>query len=551
MPRAKKNNGKKNKTLLDPGEEGSAVEMRLDAKLRRGGWWFDVGEADRVCTFIERYCRHHSGEHSGQLFILDPWQRRHVRRLFGWRRPDGTRRYRRSHWWLPRKNGKSTICASMALYLMMADGEMGAQVYSAASSKAQARMVFDEARHMAEKSPELGSLLQIHASSIYMPSSGSVYLPLSGRPRGHHGFNIHGVFIDEMHSIQGDELYGVLSTGSGTRRQPLEFVISTAGDNVASFAYELWDYAIKARDGVIEDPEFLAIVYCAEESDDWRDPKTWHKANPGLGTILKLDKFIGEMKLNSGLPSRLATFKRLHLNIWAQSTQAWLSLPAWRKCLVKPRPIHEYRGKRCWAGLDLSSTTDLTAMAAVFDMEDGGPLEAACFFWVPADTAAERQQADDAQYVRWIEEGYIRATPGNVVDYDLVERDVARIAKYTELQDIAYDRWGASQIAQRLQDVHGITLWQHGQGYRDMSPPAKELERLILKRGLRIVENPVLTWMASSVCVTTDPAGNIKPVKRVRKNRIDGIVALIMALGRATEREASTSVYQSRGLIQL
>lgn len=541
----------RSRRAMDPGEQGSAVELALDRKLRKRGWWFDVHEADRVCTFVETYCRHSKGEHARLCIRLEPWQRMKVRRLFGWRRPDGTRRYRRTAWWLPRKNGKSTLFAALALYLLMADGEMGSEVYSAASQIDQARMVFGEARRMVEQSPDLEAVSEIRASSIYVPSSGSVYRPLASKARSQHGLNIHGVIIDELHAVAGRDLYDVLTSASGSRRQPLEMTISTAGDDIGSFGAEVWDYTIKVRDGALEDPEFLAVVYAADPSDDWTSEATWRKANPNLGVSVSLEYLRGKYLQTKGMPSASAAFKQLYLNIWAQSSEAWLDIAKWRACLVKPRPLSEYKGRRCWGGLDLSSTTDLTAMALVFDMGEDDPLEVACFFWVPADTAAERQRADDAQYVQWIKDGYIRATPGNAVDYDLVERDVARIARFCTLEDVAFDRWGASQIVQRLELHHGIKLWQHGQGYRDMSAPSKELERLILRRGIRIVENPVLTWMASSVCVQRDAAGNVKPVKLRRKNRIDGIVAVIMALGRATQMREQISVYQTRGVIEL
>ena len=525
--------------------------MALDKKLRKRGYWFDPDEADRVCAFIQTYCVHSKGQWSGKPLRLEPWQRAKIRRLFGWRRPDGTRRYRRTAWWLPRKNGKSTLIAAIALYLTTADGEAGAEVYSAASGEDQARIVFDEAKRMVNSSPALSGATQVFKSAIHCPKNGAVYRTLTSKASSKHGLNVHGIVVDELHTLTNRDLYDVLTTASGARVQPMEITISTAGTDIGSFAYEVWDYSMKVHEGTLEDPDFMPVVYAASDRDDWRSEATWAKANPNLGVSITLEFLQSELAKTRGMPGRIAAFKQLYLNIWAQTAEAWLDLPAWRGCVVPPRPLAAYRQARCWGGLDLSSTTDLTALVLVFDLGDGGPLEAASWFWVPRDTALDRQRADDAQYLTWIDQGYIRATPGNTVDYDFVERDVARIARFARLEELAFDRWGASQISQRLQDTHGITMVQFGQGYRDMSPPAKELERLVLSRGIRIIDNPVLTWMASSVCVQRDPADNIKPVKRARKNRIDGIVALIMALARATLREQTTSVYATRGVIHL
>ena len=533
---------------LDPGEQGSAIELNLDARLKKAGYYFSKEKADHVCAFFETFLRHSKGVHAGKPFVLAAWQRMKLRRLFGWRRPDGTRRYRRSSWWVPRKNGKSTFAAGIALYLTSSDGEAGAQVFSFASNEDQAGVVHNEAKQMVRASPDLEEVAQVLKKTIYVPSSGSVYRVLASKAASQHGLNVHGVVGDEIHAIKSRELYDVLTTAQGSRVQPLELTISTAGNDVGSWAFELYEYSKKVATGVLEDPAFLPVVYEADPTDDWRDESTWAKANPNLGVSISIEYLREEMIRCRGMPGRIAAFKQLYLNIWAQVAEAWLDLNQWRACLVKARPIGEYKGKRCWGGLDLSSTTDLTALALVFDMEDDGPLEAACFFWVPRDTAREHERADNTTYVKWIGQGYIRATAGNVVDYDWVERDLVRVAKYCNLAELAFDRWGATQIVQRLQDEHGITMVQFGQGYKDMSPASKELERLVLSRGLRIVDNPVLTWNASNAVVMRDPAGNIKPDKRRRGQKIDGVVALIMALARATLGAEAASGYESHGI---
>lgn len=534
--------------VLDEGELGTAIEMALDRRLRKKGYWFDPAEADRVCRFVG-LCKHSKGKWAGQPLKLEPWQRRIVRRLFGWRREDGTRRYRRAALWLPRKNGKSTLIAVLLLYLTAADGENGAQVFSAASNREQAGMVFDEAKLMVQASRELSATSALYKSTIFFPQKKGVYRVLSAKPGSKHGLNVHGVGIDEIHAIKDRELYDVLTSASASRTQPMEIVISTAGNNIGSFGYEIWEYALKVRDGVLEDPEFLAVVYAADPGDDWRSEKTWEKANPNYGVSVSPDFLRGELTKTRGMPGRIAAFKQLYLNLWTQAAEAWLPIDKCRDCFAGARALSAYKGRRCWAGLDLSSTTDLTALALVFEPGEDEVYDLAVFFWVPRDTALEHERADRAQYVKWIDQRFLRATPGNVVDYDLVERDVAKIAGFVQLQELAYDRWGASQISQRLQDVHGITMVQHGQGYKDMSPAAKEFERVVLSKKVRIHENPVLLWQLSNVIVKRDPSGNIKPDKSRPTNRIDGVVAALMALARASLREQNTSVYSRRGVI--
>lgn len=536
----------------DDGELGSEIERELDERLKAKGYWFDAAEADRFCTFCTRIARHSKGQWAGKPLTLAPWQRSKLRRLFGWRRPDGSRRYRRTAWWIPRKNGKSTVFAAIALYLTFFDGEAGAEVYSAASNKEQADTVFVEAKNMTEASESLLDRGSVLKNAIYVPASRSVYRVLSSKAGTKHGLNVHAVVIDELHALKDRELFDVLTTASGSRRQPLEVTISTAGSNIGSFAYEIWEYSRNVASGLFEDPEFLPVVYAAEPEDDWRSEATWAKANPNLGVSISLDYLRGELTKTRGMPGRVAAFKQLHLNIWAQSVAAWLPLDRWRRdCVTATKPLIAYRGRKCWGALDLSSTTDLTSLALVFEPEADGIFDTAVFFWCPKDTVHDREREDHVQYRKWVEQGWIRATPGNVVDYDLVERDIGRVARYCNLQELAYDRWGAAQLAQRLQDVHGLTLVRHGQGFKDMSPASKELERLILAGRLRTPDNPVLTWQVSTVVVRRDPAGNVKPDKSNERHRIDGVVSLVMAVGRASLGEDTSSVYETRGILTL
>jgi len=543
--------GKKEPTVrADPGMQGSEVELKLDRKLLKRGWYFQKSEADRVCIFFEQWLRHSKGKWAGESFKLELWQKAKLRRLFGWRRPDGTRRYRRTAWWLPRKNGKSTLAAGSDLFLLVADNEPGAEVYSAASSEEQAGAVFNEAKRMVRASEPLSELTETFKKSIFVPSTLSKYQVLSAKPDSKHGLNVHGIVIDELHTLRDRELYDVLTSASAAREQPMEFLISTAGSDIGSFAYEVWDYSLKVRDGILEDPEFLPVVYCAEEGDDWQHESTWKKANPNYGISVSKAFLKGELKKCEGMPGRVAAFKQLYLNLWTQDVAAWLEIEAWRECGVPGITIDRYKGRKCYIGLDLSLTKDITAMAMVFPNEDG-TVDALMRFWCPAENAQKRAKNDRVQYPLWIQQGHIKPTPGNTVDYKYIRREIQEVGKIVDVQEIAYDRWKAIELSLQLQDEDGFTMVEFGQGTKSMLAPTAELERLILSREITHDGNPCMEWMVSNVVVQTDAAGNMKPNKAKSRERIDGVVALVMALGRSSLGTQTSSVYETRGLTRL
>lgn len=479
----------------------------------------------------------------------------HLRRLFGWRRPDGTRRYRRTFWEIPRKNGKSTIASGVALYLTFADNEPGAEVYAAANDKDQAAIVFNEAKQMVVAAPELSARSSLYKDAIFVPEFLSRLKVLSSKPGGKHGLNPHAILYDEIHEAQDRELYDVLTTGSGSRRQPLEFVITTAGYDVLSICYELHDYALKCIEGIIEDPHFLPVVYAAAADDDWKDEGTWYKANPNLGVSLSLEYFRGEFKKACQSPGRENAFKRLHLNIWTEQATRWLDLDDWKACNRRTLTLAQLAGRVCYGGLDLSKTTDLSALVLVFpftpeeEAEYGGPgYHVVPWFWVPAESADKRAKRDRVPYPQWIKDGRITATEGNVVDYRFIRRDIVALSKQFDIREIAYDRAFATELVQNLQDEDGLTMAEFGQGFLSMAAPTFELERLVTSKRINHMGEPVLRWMASNVVVRQDPAGNLKPDKGKSRERIDGIVALVMAIGRASVRGNDVSVYETRGL---
>lgn len=511
---------------------GKRSSSKPPARRSRARYWFDEAAAQRAVDFFEKCLTHVKGELAGTPLILDPWERELIRTLFGWKARDGTRKYRTLYLEVPRKNGKSTLCAGIALYLTLADFEAGSEVYSAAADREQAAIVFDVARQMVEQSPQLRERLEIYRRSLVHLASASSYKVLSADAFTKHGFNAHGVVVDEVHAQRNRELIDVLHTSIGSRRQPVEVYITTAGYDKHSICWELHDHAVKVRDGIVKDPSFLALIYAAEEGDDWTDEAVWAKANPGLGHSIKLEYLRKELIKAKAIPAYENTFKRLHLNIWTEQETRWIPVEAWDACARKV-PAELIAGRRGFAGIDLSSTTDITALVlALQDPLDPDQYDLRAWFWVPQDNIAERARRDRVPYDLWVQQGHIIATPGNVVDYDAVRQKAVELAQVFNVREWAIDRWNSTGLQTQLTG-DGLTVVQFGQGFASMSSPTKDFERKVLANTIHHDGNPVLRWMLSNVAIMQDPAGNMKPAKDRSIERIDGIVASIMALGRA------------------
>lgn len=515
---------------------------------RDGLCWYDAQAAAVAVAFFEVLLHHVKGEWSGQSFNLQGWQRDEIiKPLFGWKRADGSRRYRRAYIEIPRKNGKSTLAAGIGLLLLFADDEPGAEIYSAAADREQAAIVFDVAKQMVEASPQLQRLSEVFKRSITVPTSRSSYKVLSADAYTKHGLNAHGVIFDELHAQPNRELWDVLTTSMGARRQPMLVAITTAGYDRESVCWEQHEYARQVTSGVIDDPAFFGYIAAADETDDWQDPATWAKANPGFDKTIKLDYLETEARRAAQVPAYQNTFRRLHLNQWTQQETRWLDLTAWDAC-GQAVDADELAGRRCYAGLDLASTTDIAALALIFPpVEPEEPYQVLPFFWVPGDNLVEKGRRDRVSYDGWARAGLITPTPGNAIDYETIRAAIERLGEKYDIGDIAFDRWGAVQMSQQLEGA-GFTMVAMGQGFQSMSPPTKELLRLVLDGRLAHGGHPVLRWMADNLVVQTDPAGNIKPNKAKSTARIDGMVALIMALDRATRHKETKSVYEGRGL---
>lgn len=514
------------------------------------GTWADVEAADRVVEYFCRYLKHVKGEWAGQPLIPDEWEaERLLCPAFGWKKADGLRLIRTVLLFVARKNGKSTIAGGVGNYLVSADGEPGAEVYSAAGDRDQAAIVFDTAKGMVESSDDLRSRAEVFRRSISFPATNSVYRVLSADAYTKHGLNAHGIIFDELHTQPNRDLYDVLCTSVGARRQPMIWLITTAGFDRNSICYEVYDYAQRVQAGTLIDPTFLPVIYEVGEKEDWLSEENWYKANPGLGKSVKLDYLRTEAKKAKEVPAYQNTFRRLHLNQWTQQATRWLDMSLWkRNGELEPVRAEQLLGRLCYGGLDLASTTDLAAELLLFPPEDGeGIWDVLCRFWMPEDNLQERVRRDKVPYDAWLRDGLLTATEGNIIDYDVIRNQINTDAMNYNLKEMAYDRWNATQLVTQLTG-DGVVMVPFGMGFASMAAPSKELVKLLQGEMLRHMNHPILMWMAENISVRQDPAGNIKPDRSTSGGRIDGIMALLMALGRTMVGDNQKSVYETRGL---
>ena len=513
-------------------------------EINFGKCWYDEAAAQRAIGFFRDCLTHVKGELAGQPFELDNWQENIIGALFGWKRHDGTRRYRTAYVEVPRKNGKSTLCAGLALYMLFSDGEQGAEVYSAAAEREQASIVFDVAAQMVAAEPVLRGCSKTFRKSIAIEKTASKYKVLSADAYTKHGLNASAIIFDELHAQPNRDLWDVLTTSTGARVQPLTVAITTAGYDRNSICYEVHNYACKVRDGIIEDQTFLPVIYGAGDKDDYKDPKVWAKANPGLGISIRSDYLELEAMKAGELPSYENTFRRLHLNQWTEQAVRWLPMERWDEA----DDFKDFGDRPCWGGLDLASTTDIAALVLVCPDDDGG-FDIISRFWIPAENARKRERRDRVPYETWARDGgLVTMTDGDVIDYDHIREDILELSKEVNIKQIAVDRWGATQLVTQLTG-EGLDMVMYGMGYRSMSAPSKLLETLVMSRKIHHGNNPVLRWMASNVSIESDPAANIKPSKKKSTEKIDGIVALVMGLARATtDTDNGESIYETKGI---
>lgn len=517
----------------------------FDPIATAGDCWYDPEAAERAIRFFGIGLTHTKGKWAGQSFDLEPWQQDAIRTLFGWRRPDGNRRFRTSFWFLPRKNGKSTIAAGIANYCLLCDGEPEAECYCAASDREQASLVFKAAASMLRGNETLSSKVKIRDSQRRIIYGSSFLRAIPANEGGSHGFNSSLIVGDELHTWPNRDFYDTLHTSTGAREQPLEVYITTAGHDRESICHEIYQRAKAVRDGVIADETFLPVIYEAGEADDWQSPETWKKANPNLGVSVREDYIAAECKKAKESPAYENTFRRLHLNQWTQQEKRWIPIQHWDACPATPCDIPE--GEPIYVGLDLSSTTDFTACVTVTPTEGG--YKASGRYWLPEERIGWLERKHNVPVSQWALDGWVIPCPGRTIEYGPIHRHIIDLSESFDLRSIGYDPYNAHATRVELEDEHGLPMVQMRQGMATLSSPCKALERLILEHKLDHSGDPVLRWMADNVAVKVDENGNIKPVKTVAGSyrHIDGIVALVMAIGRADADARGAGAYESPG----
>jgi len=512
---------------------------------------YDKGAADFAVAFIESLC-HTKGTWAGKPFELIDWQERIIRDLFGILKKNGYRQFNTAYVEIPKKQGKSELAAAVALLLCCGDGEERAEVYGCAADRQQAGIVFDVAADMVRMCPALNKRVKILASQkrmVFQPTN-SFYQVLSAEAYSKHGFNIHGVVFDELHTQPNRKLFDVMTKGSGdARMQPLYFLITTAGTDTQSICYETHQKALDILEGRKIDHTFYPVIYGAKEDEDWTSPEVWKKANPSLGITVGIDKVQAACDSAKQNPGEENSFRQLRLNQWVKQSIRWMPMHKWDACAF-PVSEDELEGRVCYGGLDLSSTTDITAFVLVFPpLDESDKYAVLPYFWIPEDNVDLRVRRDHVPYDVWQRQSKLETTEGNVVHYGFIEKFIERLGEKFNIREIAFDRWGAVQMVQNLEGM-GFTVVPFGQGFASMSPPTKELMKLVLEQKIAHGGHPVLRWNMDNIFIRTDPAGNIKADKAKSTEKIDGAIALIMALDRAIRcgNVNGESVYESRGL---
>ena len=534
------------------GDDIKKLKKYKPTKFKQKTSVYDKSAADYAVMFIENLC-HTKGTWAGKPFELIDWQEQIIRDLFGTLKPNGYRQFNTAYIEIPKKQGKSELAAAVALLLTCGDGEERAEVYGCAADRQQAAIVFDVAADMVRMCPALSKRVKILASQkrlIYTPTN-SFYQVLSAEAYSKHGFNIHGVVFDELHTQPNRKLFDVMTKGSGdARMQPLYFLITTAGTDTHSICYETHQKAKDIIEGRKIDPTFYPVIYGADESDDWTDPKVWKKANPSLDITVGIDKVKAACESAKQNPGEENSFRQLRLNQWVKQAVRWMPMEKWDKCAFSVDE-DELEGRVCYGGLDLSSTTDITAFVLVFPpLDEEDKYIVLPYFWIPEDNLTLRVNRDHVPYDVWERQGYLQTTEGNVVHYGFIEQFIERLGERFNIREISFDRWGAVQMVQNLEGM-GFTVIPFGQGFKDMSPPTKELMKLVLEQKIAHGGHPVLRWNMDNIYIRTDPAGNIKADKEKSTEKIDGAVATIMALDRAIRcgNDHGASVYDDRGLL--
>ncbi len=514
----------------------------------------DLKRAEKVREFI-RNLSYSKGEWAGKAFELLPWQwEQIVKPLFSTLKPDGLRQYRTCYVEVPKKNGKTELGAALALYMLCADGEKAPEVYSAAADREQAGLIYQAASAMVRKNKVLSARLKVLDSRkrIINQKNNGFYQVLSSESYTKHGISPSAILFDEIHAQPNDELWTVLTSGTDyARAQQLIFVMTTAGIyDINSIWWKIRTKAIQVQAGIIKDPRFLPVLYLADpEKDDPNDEKLWERVNPSLGQIFTLDKIREDYESVKSDPVEFQNFLRFRLNIPIKQVMRWMPMQHWDKC-AGPVDLCALRGKVCYGGLDMSTKIDLTAFILVFPPQEGiDKYIVVPRLYCPEETIMERSRQDRVHYEIWAQQGFLCATPGNVIDEDFIIKDVVQASKDYELRDVGFDPWGATSISNRLFNDHGILMTEVRQGAKSLSEPAKDILTKIMGGQVAHGGHPVLRWCADNLVMGHDANENIRPMKDKATDRIDGVVAMIIAWSRLLFTESTgPSVYERGGI---
>ncbi len=501
--------------------------------------------------FISNLTHVEGTQFAGKPFHLFLWQTRIIHKLFGTLKENGYRQYRTCYVEVPKKNGKSELGAAIALKLLCADGEIGAEIYSVASDKEQAGIVFRKAAQMVRNSEELTERLRIIDSQkrIVDYKTNSYYRVLSSDVETKHGFNPHGVIFDELHAQPNRKLWDVLTVGTdAARKQQMIFVMTTSGFDRNSICWEVHSQALRIKKGISKDPTFLPIIFNVDEEEDWKDERNWVKANPSLGKIFDIENLRQGFKEATEIPAKENEFRRLRLDQWTSSSTRWIRIEDWDACAT-PVDLDSFSNRNCYGGMDLSSTLDISAFSLLFEPLNGdGIFDLITYFWMPSENVEKKSRMDRVDYDLWHRQGLIETTEGNVIDSEYIRTKINELGKIYNIQEIGYDPWNATSLAVGLGN-DGFKMIPVRQGFASLSAPTKELMTLVMQKKIHHGGNPILRYMSDSMVLTQDAAGNVKPDKAKSNARIDGIVSTIIALDRASRNGPGTSIYDTRGIL--
>lgn len=521
-----------------------AYQRHVDDLKNKKEFYFDKESAKRTLAFFP-YLKHYKGKWAGDSFVLAPWQAAVIYVVFGWKRIDNhKRRFRTVNIEVPRKGGKTTFIAAIALYLFIADGEEGAEVYTAATTREQAKIAFTDARQMVLRSPDLNKRVEVLTRNMNITKSAAKFEYVSSDYDTLDGLNPTVAVLDEVHAYKTNGIYGIFASAFGSREQPMMLIITTAG-----FRKEWWYYKVQRRsiieilEGKIVDDSVFGVIYTLDEGDDWQDPEVWKKANPNLGVTPSIEYLEGRVRDALNKPSERVNVLTKHFNIFTDASDVWIPSEKWEALsTVAPHLV----GKKAYGGLDLANTRDIAAYSLCIPIDDEN-VYLKRFFFVPLESARDRQEASGVPYLDWINEGWLIGTEGNSIDYNYIKKVIFDYAKEVSLHSIAIDRWNSTHFRQELEDELGQMYVEYngkmqyvskvnnfGQGFKDMSDPTKLYETMILEKHISHDGNPISAWMLGNVELQRDPAGNIKPDKGKSSEKIDGVVSDIMALGEWT-----------------